>query len=327
MRTLIAISLMLITMTAFASHHHKKHSSPITMTVNTSTGSKIDRFADRMSKVYNFDRQEIYEFLTNTQPVTDIFKYFGKRPQKKYTPAEMEELKRLAQVRIENGVKFWNAHEDALARAEKEYGVPAEVIVGLIGIETSYGSYLGHFKEHQVLVTLAFYGSHRQDYFRTQLEDFLVLSREYSWDRTNIPCSYAGAVGIPQFMPDNMKPYAVDWNHDGQIDLMDPDDAIGSVASFLNQHGWVRNEPIATPTKNKVYHKTFVLRTLPGPSPTVWTKRQNFEVIRRYNPLDSYAMSIFILASKVKDIKQNQIEPINIDKVQILVPEEQTEAP
>ena len=297
------------------------------MTVNTSTGSKIDRFADRMSKVYNFDRQEIYEFLTNTQPVTDIFKYFGKRPQKKYTPAEMEELKRLAQVRIENGVKFWNAHEDALARAEKEYGVPAEVIVGLIGIETSYGSYLGHFKEHQVLVTLAFYGSHRQDYFRTQLEDFLVLSREYSWDRTNIPCSYAGAVGIPQFMPDNMKPYAVDWNHDGQIDLMDPDDAIGSVASFLNQHGWVRGEPIATPTKNKVYHKTFVLRTLPGPSPTVWTKRQNFEVIRRYNPLDSYAMSIFILASKVKDIKQNQIEPINIDKVQILVPEEQTEAP
>ncbi len=288
---------------------------------------KINSFAEHMAQAHSFNRQEIHDFLISTEPVTDIFKFFTRRPKKNFTPEELEELKTLAQLRIQHGVEFWNKNEDALTRAEKTYGVPAEIIVGLIGIETSYGSYLGKYKEHQVLVTLAFYGNHRQDYFRTQLEDFLVLAREYAWDRTKIPSSYAGAVGIPQFMPDNMKPYAVDFNGDGRIDLMDSDDAIGSVANFLAQHGWVKGEAMATRTNARVSGKTFVLRTLPGPAPTIWTKQQNFHVIREYNPLDSYAMSIFILANKVKDVKAHQIEQINIDPIQIEVPPVEAELP
>ena len=280
-----------------------------------------------MAAQHQFDRQEIHDFLTRTEPNMDVFKFFNRKAKKNFTPEELEELKLLAQLRIQHGVEFWNKNQKALDKAQLVYGVPAEVIVGLIGIETSYGSYLGKFKEHQVLVTLAFYGDHRSSYFQTELESFLVLSREFGWDRENIPCSYAGAVGIPQFMPDNMKPYAVDFDDDGRVDLMDPADAIGSVASFLSQHGWVKGEAIATRTGARIARKTFVLRTLPGPAPTIWKKQENFTVIRRYNPLDSYAMAIFILANKVKDVKDHQLEPIEIDSVQIEAPPESDEEP
>jgi len=316
MKQALLILSLLISMPALASHHH--HSS-ISM-VSADVSSKIDRFATRMAVEYQFNKQEVHDFLVRTEPNMEVFKFFNRRAKKNFTPEELEELKLLAALRIQHGVEFWSANQKALEKAERTYGVPAEIIVGLIGIETSYGSYLGKFKEHQVLVTLAFYGNHRSSYFQNELENFLVLSREFGWDKTNIPCSYAGAVGIPQFMPDNMKPYAVDFDGDGQIDLMNPADAIGSVASFLSQHGWVKGQPIATRANSRIKGRTFVLRTLPGPAPTIWTKQKNFSVIRAYNPLDSYAMAIFILATKVKDVKDHQLEPINIDPVQILDP-------
>src|SRR5271167_2062033 len=279
MKQAFMILLFLIAAPAMAAHKHHHPRSPIAMTTGD-VSSKINYFSEHMAQAHNFDRQEIHDLLISTEPVKDIFKFFSRKPKKNYTPEELEELKLLAQLRIQHGVEFWNKNEAALTKAEKTYGVPAEIIVGLIGIETSYGSYLGKYKAHQVLITLAFYGNHRQDYFRTQLEDFLVLAREFGWDRTKIPSSYAGAVGIPQFMPDNMKPYAVDFNDDGQIDLMEPADAIGSVANFLSQHGWVKGAPMATRTKGRIPGRTFVLRTLPGPAPTIWTKQQNFHVIR-----------------------------------------------
>lgn len=311
--------MVLLPIVTFAKTVKKPSLSMKTPTVET----RIKQFSEYMETAHGFDKQETYDFLISIKPDKDIAKFFKKQPTKSYTPQELDHFRELAKTRVTDGVTFWKDNAGALARAEKEYGIPAEIIVGLIGIETNFGKYLGKFKEHQVLTTLAFYNGYRTAYFKTQLEHFLVLSKEYNWDKTNIPCSYAGAIGIPQFMPDNLKPFAVDWDNDQQIDLMDSGDAIGSVGNFLSKHGWTPNEPVATKTTKNVKNKTFILRTLPGPGPSYWTKESNFFTIRRYNPLNSYVMSIFILATKVKDLKSQQVD--DLDYIQIVVPEEPVE--
>jgi len=319
-------ALMLIPALAQARIHHKRHTAPSSIP-KASASTQIESFVDRMVVQHAFDRQDLHDFLMQVQPDKDIFTFFRPKPKTRFTPDELEELRMAAALRVQHAVDFYNAHKSALLRAEKQFGVPADVVVALIGIETNFGSYLGKFKEHEVLTTLAFYGTHRASYFKQQLENFLLLAREFSWDRSNIPCSYAGAIGIPQFMPDNLKPYAVDWNNDGRVDLMDPEDAVGSVSNFLAQHGWVARQPIATRTTKRVRHKTFVLRTLPGPAPTVWAKTQNFHVIRQYNPLDSYVMAIFILATKVKEVVDHQVNVPALDELQIEVPPNDTDEP
>lgn len=148
--------------------------------------------------------------------------------------------------RLEAGLAFWAAHESALARAESLYGVPAEVIVGIIGVETFYGRIMGGFKVLDALATLAFdfptehpRAAERQAFFRRELAEFLVLCRENGLDPTEVRGSYAGALGWPQFMPGSWRQQAVDFDGDGRIDLMSsPVDAIGSVAHYLSAHGW-----------------------------------------------------------------------------------------
>jgi membrane-bound lytic murein transglycosylase B len=326
-RFLVAVSAVLLASALVQAHaHHKRHAAPSPVSA-ASASAQIDSFVARMVTEHSFERQDLYDFLTQVQPDKSVFTYFHPRPKTRYTPDELEELRKAAELRVRHAIDFYNAHKSALLRAEKQYGVPAVVIVGLIGIETNFGTYLGKFKEHEVLTTLAFFGTHRPSYFKMQLENFLLLARELSWDRANVPCSYAGAIGIPQFMPDNLKPYAVDWNNDGRIDLMDPEDAIGSVGNFLAQHGWDAGQPIATRAAKRVRHKTFVLRTLPGPAPTIWVKTKNFHVIREYNPLDSYVMAIFILATKVKDVVNHQVDVPALDELQIEVPPTDSDEP
>jgi membrane-bound lytic murein transglycosylase B len=152
-------------------------------------------------------------------------------------------------VRINAGVKFWIEHADVLARAEKEYGVPADVIVGIIGIETMYGRNTGRFRVLDVLATLAFAYPEapnqdaRMTFFRGELENALVLARKNNIDPFSLLGSFAGAIGLPQFMPGSVLAYGVDYDNDGVIDLRgSATDAIGSVASFLVQHGWQRSE-------------------------------------------------------------------------------------
>lgn len=148
--------------------------------------------------------------------------------------------------RIDAGVAFWNDNAAALARAESRYGVPAEIIVGIIGVETFYGRVTGGFKVLDALATLAFdfppqhpRAAERRVFFRNELADFLRLCRELGLDAAEVRGSYAGALGWPQFMPGSWRRYAVDFDGDGRIDLIaSPADAIGSVANFLVQHGW-----------------------------------------------------------------------------------------
>ena len=150
--------------------------------------------------------------------------------------------------RIAEGAEFWRRHEADLRRAAAEHGVPEEVIVAIIGVETVYGRHMGTWRVIDALATLAFDYPPRAEFFRGELEQFLLFAREHGVDVFSVKGSYAGAIGIPQFMPGSYRRFAVDFDQDGVTDLRrNPADAIGSVANFLARHGWRRGERIALP--------------------------------------------------------------------------------
>jgi membrane-bound lytic murein transglycosylase B len=144
--------------------------------------------------------------------------------------------------RVQAGLKFWAKHRATLRRASSEYGVPEEVIVAILGVETFYGREIGRWRVIDALATLAFDYPPRAPYFRAELESFLQFARDRRLDVLTIYGSYAGAIGIPQFMPGTYRRYAVDFDGDGARDLRGSADAIGSVANFLREHGWRRGE-------------------------------------------------------------------------------------
>lgn len=151
-------------------------------------------------------------------------------------------------VRIGLGLEFWRRHAASLAEAEAAYGVPAEIVVAIIGVETIYGRHMGRFEVFNALANLAFDYPPRASLFRRELEALLLLARDERRDPWSYRGSYAGAIGLPQFLPSSVRSYAVDWNHDGRIDLAaSADDAIGSVARFLAEHGWIEGQAIARP--------------------------------------------------------------------------------
>jgi membrane-bound lytic murein transglycosylase B len=150
--------------------------------------------------------------------------------------------------RIAGGVAFRNTYRIALERAEHEYGVPAEIITAIIGVETFYGRNAGRYRVLDALTTLAFDYPRRADYFREELKQFLLLTREWKISPLAPRGSFAGAMGVPQFMPTSFRRYAVDFDTDGRIDLWtDMDDVIGSVANFLSRHGWEKGHPVLVP--------------------------------------------------------------------------------
>ncbi len=147
--------------------------------------------------------------------------------------------------RIGEGVVFFGQHRETLERAADAYGVPAEIIAAILGVETHYGRLIGNFRTLDVLLTLSFDYLRRADYFRTELEHFLLLARENRLDPLGIHGSFAGAIGIPQFMPSSIRRWAVDFDASGRIDLVrSVADSVGSVANFLAAHGWQKGEPI-----------------------------------------------------------------------------------
>ena len=174
-------------------------------------------------------------------------------------PAAVPELQRswqryrarfLNEQRLAQGLRFWREHRLALVRAEAIYGVPREIIAAIIGVETEYGRNTGKFGALEALATLAFDYPPRASFFRKELEQFLLMARESGVPPLNYKGSYAGALGIPQFMPSSQRNYAVDFDGDGRIDLSrSAADAIGSVARFLNVHGWQPGKPVTVPAR------------------------------------------------------------------------------
>ena len=158
-------------------------------------------------------------------------------------------------IRIRDGISFWKTHKQALDDSASLYGVPPSILVAIIGVETVYGRQTGNFRVLDVLTTLGFRNPdtarpQRSAMFRNQLADLIELDREKKVDARTLTGSYAGAIGLPQFMPSSLMRYAVDGNHDGIIDVRtEPADAIASVANYLRQHGWIQGLPVFAPVE------------------------------------------------------------------------------
>jgi membrane-bound lytic murein transglycosylase B len=238
--------------------------------------------------------------------------------------------------RLAKGVEFWRRHEATLARAAALSGVPAEIIVAIIGIETFYGRDLGRFDSFAALATLAFDYPPRAELFRRELEALLLLARDEGRGADRYRGSYAGAIGLPQFLPSSIRSYAVDFDASGRIDLTaSPADAIGSVANFLREHGWEQAGPVALPVKLGAGATAQALIDegirpqrrpaemagygveIPAAAPDApaalidlvtphqeteyWLGYRNFFVITRYNRSSFYAMSVFQFAAALRE--------------------------
>jgi membrane-bound lytic murein transglycosylase B len=211
-------------------------------------------FIDTMVAKHGFDRFELESMFKKARYVDATIQLIKPAPPSKPKNWQAYRARFIEPIRINGGVAFWDTYADALARAEEQYGVPAEIIVGIIGVETVYGRNTGNFRVLDALTTLAFdypntpTRSARMEFFRRELEHVLLFARESGVDPFSLLGSYAGAVGWPQFMPGSIRKFAVDFDGDGKVDLRNsPVDAIGSVAHFLVEHGWKRGEPITFP--------------------------------------------------------------------------------
>jgi membrane-bound lytic murein transglycosylase B len=157
----------------------------------------------------------------------------------------------LTEERVNQGQLFWQEHNESLSRAQALYGVPAQVIVAIIGIETFYGRVMGNYRLVDALTTLAFDYPRRGDFFKEELRALLLISQEEHTNPFEWRGSFAGALGFPQFMPSSYRRYGIDFDHDGKVDLLhSPDDAIGSVAYFLREHGWQKESWDVLPVEN-----------------------------------------------------------------------------
>lgn len=217
--------------------------------LNFSEWEAVSAFADELALRHGFPRAELGELIAKTSYINSAVQLVKPGPPGK--PKNMNAVRALLiePVRVAAGVDFWNEHAATLARAEAEYGVPADIIVGIIGIETVYGRNTGRFRIVDVLTTLGFAypdapnKEARMAFFRGELENTLVLARKQNVDPFSLLGSFAGAIGLPQFMPGSVLAYGVDFDNDGVTDLRgSPVDAIGSVANFLLHHGWKPEE-------------------------------------------------------------------------------------
>ncbi len=295
-------------------------------------GEKVAEFVQEMTRDYGFASEQLVDLLAQAERKQGILDAISRpaervKPWKEYRPIFLTES------RIAQGVDFWRENETALARAEAEFGVPAEVVVAIIGVETFYGRNTGGHRVIDALTTLGFDYPPRQPFFRQQLKEFLLLAREEQVDPLTLTGSYAGAMGLPQFMPSSFRAYAVDFDEDGHIDIWkNPVDAIGSAANYFKQHGWSAGEPVVararvagdrhaeglteglepiltaaqlrelgwtidTEVPDDTQVTAFRLDGAEGDE--YWVGLPNFYVITRYNRSVMYAMAVHQLAGQL----------------------------
>ena len=204
------------------------------------------QFIEYMNEKHGYDKSYLTNVFKNASYQAKVVRIMNKQPEGTMTWQRYKGIM-VNDSRISAGQEFIGRFKQELKRAEKIYGVPAEIIASIIGIETRYGRIKGNIKVIDSLSTLAFDYPRRSKFFKIQLEEFLLLSREENFDPETIKGSIAGAMGYGQFMPDSYRDYAVDFDNDGIRDILNnPVDAIGSVANFLNKKGkWKPNTPVA----------------------------------------------------------------------------------
>ena len=294
-------------------------------------------FIDEMVTQHGFDRDKLVAVFGQAQRREDILELMRKPAEKRLEWHEYRKIF-LTQSRIQGGVAFWNNNSQLLEKAEKELDVDVQVIVAIIGVETRYGGNTGRHRVIDALSTLAFDYPPRSDFFRGELEQYLLLAREEDIDLLTATGSYAGAMGYGQFIPSSYRHYAIDFDADGKRDLWNsPADIIGSVANYLKDHGWTLGTTIttrATVSGNayravleqglKPHTSIAVLRgkgitpktTVPGDSlaalielqnvsgPEFWLGLNNFYVITRYNHSPLYAMAVYQLSEEIRQARE-----------------------
>jgi membrane-bound lytic murein transglycosylase B len=323
----ISLTLVFVLGFVFDAQAHEAHSKQ----------DAIVDFIQEMVTEHQFSEKELIILMDDAKRKDGILNAFDKPATSK--PWSFFKKLYVTEWREKEGVKFWKKHAQTLARAEDRFGIPQEIITALIGIETNYGTYTGEFRIIDAFYTLGFYGKRRNKYFLKEFEEFLILARENNIAPDTIKGSFAGAIGIAQFMPSSYREYAIDFDGDGKADLENSvADAIGSASNYLKRHGWRRGEPIVFSVnakdpqvlidiagKSKPNRTYFELKQagvqddlelkddvavglfkLEGDSGTeLWMSLKNFYVITRYNPSNNYALAMFQLAEKIKALKSS----------------------
>ena len=296
-------------------------------------------FIDHMVKHYHFNRFKLNRLFSHAK--------YQKRAHSIYVPSlrpkwvRPKNYKRigswdryqqifLKSGKVDKGVAYMHKHKTDLSRAYKKYDVEPEYVTAIIGIESHYGYNRGKFSVFDTLTTLAFEPNRRQKFYRSELKEFLIMTKREGVNPKNVKGSYAGAIGLGQFMPSNYKAFVVDFNKDGHKQMNNHTDAIGSIAHYFQRHHWKKHQPVATRVSysgNRYRgHKTgykhkYNRRSLKGIDPKepfayngkvhliklkrtnhdeLWYDTHNFYVITRYNHSSYYAMVVYQLAQKIK---------------------------
>jgi membrane-bound lytic murein transglycosylase B len=310
----------------------------------TSTGIRGDyagysataSLVDRLVKEEDFDRAYLERLFSRVERQQWILDFLNKPKSKKSTGPTgawtRYRAKFLTEANISKGASFWRRYDTTLRRAEAKYGVPPEYVVAIVGVETRYGGYTGKHRVIDALATLAFDFPRRSEFFTGELEAFLIMSRDEGFDPFQPRGSYAGAMGLGQFMPSSFHKWAVDFDGNGKRDLWNPVDAIGSVANYFADHGWREGEPVIVRARasgagaramRAGYNTSYSVDSL-GRNGIVataaldsgdrvslikldsrggyeyWLGLKNFYVITRYNHSSYYAMAVHQLAQAVR---------------------------
>lgn len=293
----------------------------------------VAAFIVQMASRSDYSEQELVELFSTVSKQDHLFELLNKPAEKElqwyqYRPIFIKEK------RIDLGVKFWREHQQLLSEVSTKTGVPEQIIVAVIGVETFYGIYKGKDPVLDSLVTLAFDYPKRGEFFTHELEQFLLLVKEQNLDPVDLRGSYAGAMGMPQFISSSYRSYAVDFDGDGQANLFDSvADITASVANYFVKHGWRANEAVAGPLT--ALENNTIERLEPGVKPVYkwsdlvqnglqsntefdpdtavalvkleqrnqaeyWAGLQNFYVITRYNHSELYAMAVYQLSLLIK---------------------------
>jgi len=307
----------------------------------------VQQFIDKMVSKHQFERAPLTQLLSEAELKKDIIKAitrpYESKPWYQYRPIFV------TKKRIKRGLQFWRENSATLARAEEKYGVPPEIVTAIIGVESFYGKHKGRYRMLDSLVTLGFDYPRRGKFFRSELEHYLLMTREEKINPRSMKGSYAGAMGKPQFISSSYREYAVDFNNDGKRDLWDnTDDAIGSVANYFRRHGWQHGAPIASKASvngtafKKVIKKSLKPKmtlaqitaqgvtldevqsdTIPASIKATlielknrsgneyWVGYRNFYVISRYNHSALYSMAVFQLATELRKQHNEIIAELN----------------
>jgi membrane-bound lytic murein transglycosylase B len=293
---------------------------------------EIVAFVNDVVRRDSLNRRKVLHLLAKAEPQPKIIEAMT-RPAEKVTPWWEYQARFLTEERISEGAQFYVDHRETLERIAKNRGIPPEYLVAIMGVETKYGRVTGHYRVLDALMTLAFDYPPRSDYFRGELEQFLLLSAEEHLDPLTVTGSYAGAMGVPQFMPSSYRLYAVDGDTDNKRDLWsDWDDILASIANYFVEHGWEAGGPVLAETRldpepkfqidtrNLELNETVdslnaegveIVASEAGTTPAVLISAEqqdgpayrvgfkNFYVITRYNRSARYAMAVHDLATAI----------------------------